>query len=93
MHEELQALVKNHTWCIVKLPTGKKVVGSCWVYKTKFILDGPIDRHKACLVAKGFTKTLGVDYKETFTHVAKMNTICVLLSIAMNCGWLMSQKM
>lgn len=91
MHEELQALAENHTWSIVKLPNGKKPVGSRWVYKTKFNSDGTIDRHKARLVAQGFTQTLGVDYKETFAPVAKMNTARVLLSVAVNCGWSMSQ--
>ena len=43
------------------------------------------------LVAQGFTQTLGVDYKATFVLVAKMNIVCVLLSVVMNYGWLMSQ--
>jgi hypothetical protein len=91
MHEELQALAENQTWTIVKLPNGKKPVGSRWVYKTKFNSDGTVNRHKARLVAQGFTQTLGVDYKETFAPVAKMNTVRALLSVAVNCGWSMSQ--
>jgi hypothetical protein len=91
MDDELLALAQNQTWSIVKLPKGKHVVGGRWVYKTKFNSDGTIDRHKARLIAQGFTQTFGVDYKETFAPVAKMNTIRVLLSVAINKGWLMCQ--
>ncbi|CAN6725637.1 unnamed protein product [Malus baccata var. baccata] len=65
----------------------KKTVGSRWVYKTKFHSDGMIEKHKACLVARGFTQTYGVDYKETFAPVAKMNTVKVLLSATINNAW------
>lgn len=87
MEEEHQALHKNHTWTMVKPPKGKKVVGSRWINKIKFKSDGTIERHKARLVAHGFTQTYGVDYKETFAHVAKMNIVRVLLSVAINCAW------
>jgi len=55
MEEEMHSIEKNDTWELVELPRGKKVVGSKWVYKTKFNVDGTIERHKASIVTKGFT--------------------------------------
>ena len=39
------------------------------------------------LVAKRYTQTYGVDYLETFTSVAKMNIVRILLSLAANYNW------
>jgi hypothetical protein len=54
MEEELNALVRNDTWDLVNLPKGKYVIGTKWVYKTKYKSDGTIDKYKARLVAKGY---------------------------------------
>lgn len=52
------------------------------MYCTKYDVDGSIDRYKARLVAKGFSQVEGIDYSETFSLVTKMNSICLVLSLA-----------
>lgn len=42
-------------------------------------------------MAKIYAKTYGIDHQETFTLVAKMNTIQVILSIAVNLDWSLLQ--
>jgi Reverse transcriptase (RNA-dependent DNA polymerase) len=80
------ALKKNETWTLVALPYGKKSVGCKWVYKTKYNGDGTVERHKAKLIVKYYTQTYDIDYQDTFTPVIKMNTIQILLSVAVNLG-------
>ena len=43
------------------------------------------------LVAKGFTQTYEVDYQETFSPIAKLNTMRVLLLLAANLDWPLQQ--
>ena len=85
--EEMKALVGNGTWEIVRGPLDKKIVGCRWVFTVKHNADGSVKRYKARLVAQGFTQTYGIDYEETFAPVAKLNSIRVILSIAVNLDW------
>ena len=75
MNEEMMALLQNDTWEIIDLPKRKILVSCRWVFILKCKPDGSLDRHKARLVARGYTQTYGIDYQETFAPVAKLNTI------------------
>ncbi|GJU28940.1 retrotransposon protein, putative, ty1-copia subclass [Tanacetum coccineum] len=44
-------------------------------------MDGAVHTYKARIVAKGFTQTPGIDYEETFSPVANIRAIRILIAI------------
>ncbi|CAH9123810.1 unnamed protein product [Cuscuta epithymum] len=91
MSEEFNALIKNGTWTLVSRTGQENIVGCKWVFRTKRLSNGTIDRYKARLVAKGFHQRPGVDYTETFSPVIKPTTIRLVLSLAVSRGWPLRQ--
>ncbi|KAL0379315.1 UNVERIFIED_CONTAM: Retrovirus-related Pol polyprotein from transposon RE2 [Sesamum radiatum] len=87
MDDEMSALILRGTWELVEPPPDADIVACRWVFTLKFWADGTLNRYKARLVAKGFTQTYGVDYFETFSPVARLNSIRVLFSLAVNFNW------
>ena len=79
--------MKNQTWDLCPLLKGRKLVWCQWVYYTKYVADGSIDRYEERLVAKGFSHVEGVYYFETFAPISKMNSICLILSLTTSHGW------
>nr|KYP54959.1 Retrovirus-related Pol polyprotein from transposon TNT 1-94 [Cajanus cajan] len=77
----------NKTWQLVDRPSNKKVIGVKWVYRTKLNLDGSINKLKVRLVVKGYFQQYGVDFFDTFTPVARHDTIRLLIFLAAKLGW------
>ncbi|GKB12873.1 retrotransposon protein, putative, ty1-copia subclass, partial [Tanacetum coccineum] len=81
MNAEIQSMIDNMVWVLVDLSPNCKTVGSKWIYKKKTDMDGIVHTYKARLVAKGYTQLYGVDYEKTFSPVADIRAIRILISI------------
>ena len=91
MDLEIQSIEKNETWELTDLPVGGKMIGVKWVYKTKLNEHGEVEKFKARLVAKGYAQQYGVDYKEVFAPVARLDTVRLILALAAQKGWIVYQ--
>ncbi|GKF46422.1 retrotransposon protein, putative, ty1-copia subclass, partial [Tanacetum coccineum] len=69
MNAEMQSMKDNQVWNLVDLPPNYKTIGSKWFFKKKTDMDGNIH-------------TYGVDYEETFSPVADIKAIRILIAIA-----------
>ncbi|GKA64947.1 retrotransposon protein, putative, ty1-copia subclass [Tanacetum coccineum] len=81
MNTEMQSMKDNQVWVLVELPPNGRTVGSKWIFKKKTDMDGKVHTFKACLVAKCYTQTYGVDYGEILSLVADIGAIRILLAI------------
>jgi hypothetical protein len=62
-----------------------KQIGSRFIFKVK-MKHGKVDKFKCRLVARGFTQRANIDYSETFSPVARMNTLRIFLKISVDRG-------
>ena len=75
MEEEMASLDKNDSWDLVEFPTGRKPIGSKWVFKKKLNAEGKVEKYKSQLVAKGYSQVEGIDFGEIFSPVDKLTSI------------------
>ncbi|GJY49196.1 retrotransposon protein, putative, ty1-copia subclass [Tanacetum coccineum] len=82
MNAEMQSMMDDMIWVLVDLPPNCKTIRNKYIFKKKTDMDGNVHTYKAHLIAKGYTQTYMVDYEETFSPVADIRAIRILISIA-----------
>ncbi|GKA27124.1 retrovirus-related pol polyprotein from transposon TNT 1-94, partial [Tanacetum coccineum] len=88
MQEELLQFKIQQVWILVDLPNRKKAIGTKWVFRNKKDERGIVIRNKTKLVAQGHRQEEGIDYKEVFAHVARIEAIRLFLAYASFMGFL-----
>jgi hypothetical protein len=74
-------------WELVEPPPNCKPIGTKWVWKNKEGGNGELVRNKSRLVTQGYSQKEGIDYEETFSPVARLEAIRILLAFSMAKGF------
>ena len=82
MHDELLWFQRNDFWTLVPKLEGKHIIGTKCIFCNKTDEEGNMIHNKARLVVQGYSQMEGVDYDETFSPVARMESIRILLALA-----------
>ena len=62
-------------------------MGCKWIFFSKTKGRWEHRWFKARWVARGFTQSNGIDYQEAFAPINKLNTVRIILSVAVNQDW------
>ena len=74
-------LKKHRVFEVVLRPLNKNVIGSKQVFAIKWNKNETIEKQKTYTVAKGYTQVIEEDYKETYTSVARLESIQLVCAI------------
>ncbi|GJR29662.1 retrovirus-related pol polyprotein from transposon TNT 1-94 [Tanacetum coccineum] len=79
MQDELLQFERLDVWELVLLPNNIKPLNLKWLFKNK-IDDEKRSLEKSRLVVRGYHQEEGIDFKESFTSVARMEAIRIFLA-------------
>ena len=82
MKSEIGSMYENKVWTLVDLPDDRQAIENKWIFKKKTDDDGNVTVYKVWLVVKGFRQVQGVEYDETFSPVAMLKSVRIMLAIA-----------
>nr|GEY66263.1 Gag-Pol polyprotein [Tanacetum cinerariifolium] len=82
MQEELYQFDRLQVWELVDKPFCKSIIKLKWLWKNKKDEDQTVIRNKARLVAKGYAQEEGIDFKESFTPVARLEAVRIFIAYA-----------
>ena len=80
MRTKMDSMYTNQVWSLIDPSEGVIPIRYKWIFKRKIGTDGKVDTYKAWLVAKEFCQREGIDYEETFSPVAMLKSIQMLLA-------------
>ena len=82
MKSEMRSMYENKVWTLIDLPNDQRAIEIKWIFKRKTDPNSGVTIYKARIVAKGFRQVQGVDYDETFSPVAMLKSVQIMLAIA-----------
>ncbi|GJS08376.1 retrovirus-related pol polyprotein from transposon TNT 1-94 [Tanacetum coccineum] len=80
MQEELLQFKRLDVWVLVSPPDNIKPLTLKWLLKNKHDEENTVIRNKTRLVMRGYRQVEGIDFKESFAPVARMEDIRIFLA-------------
>ncbi|GKE76365.1 uncharacterized mitochondrial protein-like protein [Tanacetum coccineum] len=84
MQEELHQFDRLDVWELVDRPLYKNVINTKWLWKNKRDEKNTVIRNKTRLVAKGYNQREGIDFKESFAPVARLEAVRLFVAYALH---------
>jgi hypothetical protein len=88
--KEINSQFDKGTHKRVKLPSGATAIQSKWIFRVKVNNDNTL-QYKARLVAQGQTQIYGIDFDETYSPVARLETTRLFFARAVQYEWVIHQ--
>jgi hypothetical protein len=82
MKSKIGSMYENKVWTLVDLPDELRAIENKWIFKKKTDADGNVTVYKARLVPKGYHQVHVIDYDETFSPIAMLKSVRIMLAIA-----------
>nr|GEZ84518.1 hypothetical protein [Tanacetum cinerariifolium] len=80
--EELNEFDRLEVWELVPCPDHVMIITLKWIYKVKLDEMGSVLKNMARLVARGYHQEEGIDFEESFSLVAQLEAIRILIAFA-----------
>nr|GEY06810.1 Gag-Pol polyprotein [Tanacetum cinerariifolium] len=82
MQDELNQFKRLQVWELVPRPEGKNIIARKWHWKNKCDVENIMVRSETRFVAKGYKQEEGIDFEESFAHVARLEAVRMFIAYA-----------
>nr|GFA19445.1 retrovirus-related Pol polyprotein from transposon TNT 1-94 [Tanacetum cinerariifolium] len=82
MQDELNQFERLQVWELISRPEGKNIIVLKWLWKNKCDAENIVVQNKTRLMAKGYRQEEGIDFEESFAHVARLEAIWIFIAYA-----------
>ncbi|GJW66576.1 retrovirus-related pol polyprotein from transposon TNT 1-94 [Tanacetum coccineum] len=80
MQDELNQFERLQVWELVPRPEGKNIIALKWLWKNKCDAENIVIQNKTRLVVKGYRHEEGIDFEDSFTHVAHLEVVRMFIA-------------
>ncbi|GJX08551.1 retrovirus-related pol polyprotein from transposon TNT 1-94 [Tanacetum coccineum] len=91
MQEELNEFERLEVWELVPRPDRVMIITLKWIYKVKLDELGGVLKNKARFVARGYRQEEGIDFEESFPHVAQLEAIHIFIAFTTHMNMILDQ--